>query len=130
MYFYVQEFDEENILNFDNFHELTQNMMKKNLYIIPMVPMKQRNLFMSIKKIPPADLLLLKKNSPVESIKRQFTPARANPLTPTNKSPKIGLNKIDELINKRVIEIVEPYISKFTLFIGMSDIFPLDIFPP
>ena len=38
-------------------------------------------------------------------------------MTPTNKSPKIGLNKIDELINKRVIEIVEPYISKFTLFI-------------
>ena len=27
------------------------------------------------------------------------------------------LDKIDELINKRVIEIVEPYISKFTLFI-------------
>ena len=81
-----------------------------------MVPMKQRNLFMSIKIIPPADSSI-KKNSPVESIKRQSTPARANPLTPTNKSPKIGLNKIDELINKRVIEIVEPYISKFTLFI-------------
>ena len=61
LYFYVQEFDEENILDFDNFHELKQNMIKKNLYIIRMVPMKQRNLFISIKKIPPADLLLLKR---------------------------------------------------------------------
>ena len=29
LYFYVQEFDEENILDFDNFHELIQNMIKK-----------------------------------------------------------------------------------------------------
>ena len=27
LYFYVQEFDEENILDFDNFHELIQNMI-------------------------------------------------------------------------------------------------------
>ena len=58
------------------------------------------------------------------SSKQVSTPARANSSTPETseklkkiKSPRIGLDKIDELINKRVIEIVELYISKFTLFI-------------
>ena len=117
LYFYVQEFDEENILDFDNFHELIQNMIKKKLIYNSHGSDETKESFYVHKENTTCRSSIIKKNSLVESIKQQSTPACANPLTPTNKSPKIGLNKIDELINKRVIEIVEPYISKFTLFI-------------
>ena len=71
LYFYVQEFDEENILDFDNFHEFILNMIKKNLYIIRVVPMKQRNLFYVHKENTTRRSSIIKKTSPLESIKRQ-----------------------------------------------------------
>ena len=57
LYFYVQDFDEKYVLDFDYFHELIQNMLKKT-HITRMAPMKQRNHFTFMKNMPPVDLLL------------------------------------------------------------------------